>query len=150
MPLLMMTSKPGVPMNSLDKIKTMAQSEADKSHRTMLVLNFSPFSPLDVVREWSQQARDSREFVCEVEPSDALPVNLEATAMTADQYLAAIKALGLATNREASAALGISIRQHQRIAHGEARVPQTVALLLLCLERQQHCPNCRAAGDSAG
>jgi hypothetical protein len=71
-------------------------------------------------------------------------VNLEATAMTADQYLAAIKALGLATNREASAALGISIRQHQRIVHGVARVPETVAIVLqLRLERQQ-CPSCRA------
>jgi hypothetical protein len=59
----------GVPMNSLDKIKTMAQREADKSRRTMLVLNLNPFSPLYVVREWSQRARDSRDFVCEIEPS---------------------------------------------------------------------------------
>jgi hypothetical protein len=56
-------------MNNLDKAKAMAQREADKSHRTTLVLNFNPFSPLYVVREWSQRARDGRDFVCEVEPS---------------------------------------------------------------------------------
>jgi hypothetical protein len=56
-------------MSNLDKAKTMAQREADKTHRTMLVLNLNPFSPLYVVREWSQRARDSTDFVAEIEPS---------------------------------------------------------------------------------
>jgi hypothetical protein len=56
-------------MNNLDKAKAMAQREADKSRRTMLVLNINPFSPLYVVREWSQRTRDSRDFVAEIEPS---------------------------------------------------------------------------------
>ncbi len=47
----------------------LAQREADKAHRTMLVLNFNPFSPLYVVREWSQKARDGKDFVAEIEPS---------------------------------------------------------------------------------
>lgn len=46
-----------------------AQRDADREHRTMLVLNFNPFSPLYVVRDWSQAARDSKEFIAEVEPS---------------------------------------------------------------------------------
>jgi hypothetical protein len=51
------------------QIMELAQREADREHRTMLVLNLNPYSPLYVVREWSQRARDSREFVAEVEPS---------------------------------------------------------------------------------
>jgi hypothetical protein len=59
-----------ISMNSkLDAAKVLAQREADKTHRTMLVLNLNPFSPLYVVREWSQKARDSKEFVAEIEPS---------------------------------------------------------------------------------
>ena len=55
--------------------------------------------------------------------------------MTTHQYLAALKALELTTNRMAAEATGLSIRQHQRIAHGEATVPNTVAKLLhLALE----------------
>ena len=53
----------------LAKVIAQAQRDADKTHRTMLVLNLNPFSALYVVREWSQAARDSREFVTEVEPS---------------------------------------------------------------------------------
>lgn len=56
-------------------------------------------------------------------------------AMSTKQYLAALKALELTTNRMAAEATGLSIRQHQRIAHGEADVPETVAKLLrLALE----------------
>lgn len=56
-------------MKTLEQVKAMAQREADKEHRTMLVLNLNPFRPLYVVREWSQKARDSKDFVCEIEPS---------------------------------------------------------------------------------
>jgi hypothetical protein len=56
-------------MAALEKIKVMAQRDADREHRTMLVLNLNPYRPLYVVRDWSQKARDSKEFVCEVEPS---------------------------------------------------------------------------------
>jgi hypothetical protein len=56
-------------MTNLEQVKAMAQREADRQHRTMLVLNLNPFSPLYVVRDWSQKARDSKDFVCEVEPS---------------------------------------------------------------------------------
>ena len=56
-------------MTDLDKVKAMAQRDADREHRTMLVLNLNPYRPLYVVRDWSQRARDSKEFVCEIEPS---------------------------------------------------------------------------------
>jgi len=56
-------------MNQLEHILKMAQRDADRTHRTMLVLNLNKFQPLYVVREWSQKARDSQDFVCEVEPS---------------------------------------------------------------------------------
>lgn len=57
-------------MDNLEQARALAQREADKKHRTMLVLDLSPsFSPLYVVRDWSQEARDGRGFVCEVEPA---------------------------------------------------------------------------------
>lgn len=53
--------------------------------------------------------------------------------MTPIQYKAAIKGLGL-NQRSAGEWLGISLRQSQAYAIGEAPVPETVAKLLrLCL-----------------
>lgn len=52
-----------------ERALVLAQREADKTHRTMLVLNLNPFAPMYVIREWSQKARDSRDFIAEVEPS---------------------------------------------------------------------------------
>lgn len=50
--------------------------------------------------------------------------------MTTKQYLAALKKLGLTpAGRGTAEALGLSLRQVQRIAAGQA-VPETVALLL--------------------
>ena len=51
--------------------------------------------------------------------------------MTTKEYLAAIKKLGLLPSGKATAkALGLSVRQCQRIAAGESQVPGPVALLL--------------------
>ena len=53
--------------------------------------------------------------------------------MTTEQYLRALKRLGLTpAGKATAAALGLSLRQCQRIAAG-ADVPQTVALLLRAL-----------------
>jgi hypothetical protein len=50
--------------------------------------------------------------------------------MTTKQYLAALKKLGLTPSGKATAAaLGLTVRQCQRYAAGQA-IPQTVALLL--------------------
>ena len=52
-------------------------------------------------------------------------------AMTNKQYLDALKKLGLTPSGKATArALGLSLRQCQRIAAGDCDVPETVALLL--------------------
>ena len=51
--------------------------------------------------------------------------------MTNKQYLDALKKLGLTPSGKATArALGLSLRQCQRIAAGDCEVPETVALLL--------------------
>jgi hypothetical protein len=51
--------------------------------------------------------------------------------MTSKQYLAALKKLGLTPASQRTAALlGLSVRQCQRIAHGEQAVPRPAALLL--------------------
>jgi hypothetical protein len=51
--------------------------------------------------------------------------------MTTKQYLAALNKLGLTTSAQATAAaLGLSLRQCQRIAAGASPVPPTLALLL--------------------
>ena len=54
---------------ALQKAIDTAQRDADREHRTMLVLNLNQYSPMYVVREWSQKARNSHEFVIEIEPS---------------------------------------------------------------------------------
>jgi hypothetical protein len=54
--------------------------------------------------------------------------------MTTAQYLKALRALGLTPASKATAtALGLSLRQAQRIAAGESKVPGPVAQLLACL-----------------
>jgi hypothetical protein len=51
--------------------------------------------------------------------------------MTTNQYLAALKKLGLTPAARATAdALGLSVRQCQRLASGEQAIPETVAKLL--------------------
>lgn len=51
--------------------------------------------------------------------------------MTTKQYLAALKKLDLTPSGKATAAaLGLSLRQCQRIASGESSVPGAVALLI--------------------
>ena len=51
--------------------------------------------------------------------------------MTKAQYLKALKKLGLTiASKETAKRLGLSVRQCQRIAHGEADVPAYVSLLL--------------------
>lgn len=51
--------------------------------------------------------------------------------MTAKQYIAALKKLGLThASQETARLLGISVRRSQRIAGDEAAVPEPVALLL--------------------
>jgi hypothetical protein len=51
--------------------------------------------------------------------------------MTQKQYLHALKTLGLSTSGKATAAaLGLSLRQCQRIAAGHSDVPGPVARLL--------------------
>lgn len=53
--------------------------------------------------------------------------------MNTAQYLETLDQLGLKPqSRAAAAALGVSVRQCQRYAHGEA-IPQTIALLLQAL-----------------
>ena len=47
-----------------------ALKAANASGRAMMVLNFNPYSPLYVVREWRDGADSSRDFVCRVEPND--------------------------------------------------------------------------------
>lgn len=56
--------------------------------------------------------------------------------MTKTQYLDALKKLDLTPAGKATAqALGLSVRQCQRIASGDSRVPQTVSRLLQMLLR---------------
>jgi len=51
--------------------------------------------------------------------------------MTTEQYLAALAALNLKpASKETARVLGLSVRQIQKIAAGQARVPGPVALLL--------------------
>lgn len=58
--------------------------------------------------------------------------------MTTKQYLAALKRLDLTpAGKATAAALGLSLRQCQRIAAGESPVPTTVALLLAMYERHR-------------
>lgn len=55
----------------------------------------------------------------------------EGHTMTTKQYLAALKELGLTpSGKGTAAALGLSLRQVQRIAAGQAAVPGPVAKLL--------------------
>ena len=52
--------------------------------------------------------------------------------MTTELYLKALKKLGLTpASRITAAYLGLSLRQCQRIAAGQARVPNYIALLLV-------------------
>ncbi len=52
-------------------------------------------------------------------------------AMTTQQYLAAIKRLGLSTaSKRTAAALGLSVRHLQRIAAGQTELPSTAERLL--------------------
>lgn len=54
--------------------------------------------------------------------------------MTTKQYLAALKKLDLTTSgKQTAAVLGLSVRQAQRIAAGDSRVPEPVARLLAML-----------------
>lgn len=54
-----------------------------------------------------------------------------APTMTTNQYLAALKKLGLSpSGRGTAEALGLSLRQCQRIAAGDSPVPDTLAKLL--------------------
>lgn len=53
--------------------------------------------------------------------------------MTAKQYLAALKRLGLTAHYSAPAALGISLRMSARYAAGTHQIPATVALLVRAL-----------------
>jgi hypothetical protein len=53
--------------------------------------------------------------------------------MTTNQYLTALKTLGLTrASKKTAAALGVTVRQCQRYADGDQAVPETVALLLRC------------------
>jgi hypothetical protein len=57
--------------------------------------------------------------------------------MTTEQYLAALKKLGLTRASHATAgALGLSVRQCIRIADGECSVPAPVAKLLRLVIRE--------------
>lgn len=59
--------------------------------------------------------------------------------MTTKQYLAALQKLGLTRVGKATAeALGLSLRQCQRIAMGQAPVPKPVAKLLTLLVERNH------------
>lgn len=57
--------------------------------------------------------------------------------MTTKQYLAALKKLGLTVaSKDTAAALGLSVRQVQRMAAG-GPIPEPIAIILrLLLERQ--------------
>lgn len=56
--------------------------------------------------------------------------------MTARQYLAALKSLGLTPSGKATAdVLGLSLRQCQRFAAGDSEVPGSVAKLLEAYQR---------------
>jgi hypothetical protein len=56
--------------------------------------------------------------------------------MTTKHYLAALRSLGLTPSGKATAAaLGLSLRQCQRIAAGVAEVPEPVAKLIAAYQR---------------
>jgi hypothetical protein len=59
--------------------------------------------------------------------------------MTTKQYLAALKKLGLTPSGKATAeALGLSLRQCQRVAAGSVPVPEPVAIILrMVLEQKE-------------
>jgi hypothetical protein len=62
--------------------------------------------------------------------------------MTSKQYLAALHKLGLSPSGKATAeALGLSLRQCQRIAAGESAVPEPVAKLLRVMIRLELKPS---------
>ena len=62
----------------------------------------------------------------------ATPARTRGThTMTKNQYLAALKKLDLSpASRATAAALGLTVRQCQRLAAGDSPIPETVALLL--------------------
>ena len=62
--------------------------------------------------------------------------------LTTKSYLAALKKLGLShASKSTAAALGISLRQCQRIAAGETPVPAPVAIILrLMISLSRHLP----------
>lgn len=73
--------------------------------------------------------------------------NLFGCPMTRDQYLAALKHLGLTTAGKATAeALGVSLRQAQHYAAG-ALIPKRVEIILDLLLARNACPS--ACADSA-
>lgn len=58
--------------------------------------------------------------------------------MTAAQYRAACKSLGISPAYGAAKALGISVTSAQRYAKGTWPVPETVAKLLACMSDRDH------------
>ncbi len=74
--------------------------------------------------------------------------------MTTQQYLAAIKRLGLSTaSKRTSAALGLSVRHLQRIAAGQAELPAPAEKLLAMYDAHglpaDLVPNTQATGRQA-
>jgi len=55
-------------MNSLARIRQMAQATADREGRAMVILNLNRFSPLYVVRSAWHGAESDSAFVERVEP----------------------------------------------------------------------------------
>jgi hypothetical protein len=52
-------------MHKRDQAIALAQREANRERRAMMVLNLNPYSPLYVVREYSEKAKD---VIAVVEP----------------------------------------------------------------------------------
>lgn len=63
-------SKPiATPHNAkLEQVKGRAQFAANLERKPMAVLNLNQFSPLYVIRTWSDDMEGDRHLVCKIEP----------------------------------------------------------------------------------
>lgn len=56
-------------MNSLEKIKTRAQGDANREGKPAAILNLNQFQPLYVIRAWDDRYIGDRQLVARVTPA---------------------------------------------------------------------------------